>query len=73
MQPHSSYSPIHPTQNRATATAEGVGKLEEALMPCQGRQDTMVDRFDARTVMEHIGEYEAKERPEGKGRVAGER
>lgn len=43
------------------ATAEGVGRLEEALMPWQGRQDTMVDRFDVRTVMDHVLEYEAKE------------
>jgi hypothetical protein len=43
------------------ATAEGVGRLEEALMPWQGRQDTMVDRFDVRTVMDHVGKYEAKE------------
>lgn len=29
-------------------------------MPWQGRQDTMVDRFDMRTTMDHLGEYEAK-------------
>lgn len=45
------------------ATAEGVGRLEEALMPWQGRADTMVDRFDMRTMMDHVGEYEAKRRP----------
>lgn len=53
------------------ATAEGVGRLEEALMPWQGRQDTMVDRFDVRTVMDHVGEYEAKEK--GPRRGVGER
>ncbi len=29
-------------------------------MPWQGRQDTIIDRFDARTMMDHIGEHEAK-------------
>jgi hypothetical protein len=50
-----------------------VGRLEEALMPWQGRQDTIIDRFDARTMMDHIQEYEAKERRPGAAAASGER
>lgn len=33
-------------------------KLEEALMPWQGRRHTMIDRFDARAMMDIITEFD---------------
>jgi hypothetical protein len=33
-------------------------RLEEALMPWQGRRDNMIDRFDVRAVLDIIEGYD---------------